>query len=618
MTNQAAVDRDFRLRADAAAWPAKSRFCGDVILCFGVDGDLASGRVPSADWTLRATENEWKLWVQEASERWRGYPLSSFDAGAWRLWLLGERYGSGEEASTERFLSDIVSERRGARHINGHLLLLAWSEASRRWHVWTDRFGTLHAYYATNGRRAALGTFFPAVAGSASRRQLDWAGLAGFFGFGFFPQDRTFFEDVRILRPASHYVFDKTGGLLREERYSQWRHEPDRNRSYDDTVAELGQVLDTVLADQTQDGRIAIPISGGLDSRTTVAVMTQVAHQAEIADRLWSYSYGYSEDSIETRIARRVASARGLPFQSLTIRPYLFDRLDLVLASVEGFQDVTLCRQAAVAEEIHRHADYLIAAHWGDVWLDDMGLVNEDTPPRKTEFIIDHALSKIAKQGREWLLENLCQSRLDGSVADALLRDFVRSELAKIQDVEDADFRVKAFKTEQWSFRWTVASLRMFQPGAFPRLPFYDGRVADFFATVPSAFVSRRRLQIDFLKRFAPDLARIRWQAYDTNLFLYPYFNSWLLPKRALKKGMRILTRKHIIERNWEVQLLGGQGRQGLERWLLHPGLRLHEFVSPRAIEGLLEGFYTAPLQKGRGYTVSMLLTFSAWLECYG
>ena len=33
------------------------------------------------------------------------------------------------------------------------------------------------------------------------------------------------------------------------------------------------------------------------------------------------------------------------------------------------------------------------------------------------------------------------------------------------------------------SFRWTTTSLRMFQAAAFPRLPFYDTRMADFFSS---------------------------------------------------------------------------------------------------------------------------------------
>jgi asparagine synthase (glutamine-hydrolysing) len=154
------------------------------------------------------------------------------------------------------------------------------------------------------------------------------------------------------------------------------------------------------------------------------------------------------------------------------------------------------------------------------------------------------------------------------------------------------------------------------QPGAFPRLPFYDTRLSDFFCTVPSEFVRGRRLQIDYLKNFAPDLARIKWQAYDTNLFRQHQFHTWLLPKRALKKAWRKLTRTPVIERNWEVQFLCREGRQGLERWLLEPGRRLHEFVSRHELQTLIQDFYEDPIGT-RGYTVAMLLTFSAWLEHY-
>jgi len=37
--------------------------------------------------------------------------------------------------------------------------------------------------------------------------------------------------------------------------------------------------------------------------------------------------------------------------------------------------------------------------------------------------------------------------------------------------------------------------------------------------------------------------------------------------------------------------------------------------VSPGAIAALLDAFHARPLEEKRGYTVSMLLTFSEWLE---
>jgi asparagine synthase (glutamine-hydrolysing) len=244
-----------------------------------------------------------------------------------------------------------------------------------------------------------------------------------------------------------------------------------------------------------------------------------------------------------------------------------------------------------------------------------MGLVGE--PAKATAGdLAGYAMHKMEKGGRAWLLANLRRPG-PGDDPEALLLEMVHQEMAPLSHIQDPDLRIKAFKTDQWSFRWTMASLRMFQAAAYPRLPFYDTRISDFFCTVPSAFVQGRRLQIDYLKRFAPDLARIKWQVYDTNLFRYHAFNTWLLPKRAVKKAWRLLRGKPVMERNWEVQFLNPPGRRGLEHWLLRPGLRLHDLFPPSALARLLQDFYQAPLAQKRGYTVSMLLTFSGWLERY-
>jgi asparagine synthase (glutamine-hydrolysing) len=587
---------------------------GDVVVAFHTGAPKASRDVSIA-WAVMADNLDWRLWQQLSTSSWKGFPLTQFKTEAWHILLLGEVYNnSGAPSELEQFVREIVCGERDAKELNGHFLLWAWNEKRRQWHVWTDRFGTLHAYHAHYNGSAALGTCSSTVTQLASRRRLDSHSLTGFFGFGFFPQDRTFFEDVRILRPATHYVFSAAGAEISAERYWNWRHEPDTKRSYEDTVGEFGGVFATVMRDQLREGLIAVPISGGLDSRCTVATINGSDTQSS---NLWFYSYGYSGNSVETKIARQVASARGLPMEAFTTRPYLFEQMGRVLACVEGFQDVTQCRQAAVTQDIAAHADFVITAHWGDVWLDTMGLAGENSGhhPPSSAFVVDHALKKMAKKGRAWLLENICAPKLGQEKPEGVLQQFVAEGMKPLQYIEDPDFRMKAYKTDNWSFRWTVSSLRMFQAAAFPRLPFYDTRLADFFSTVPSAFMIGRRLQIDYLKRFAPDLARVKWQPYDANLYNYQHYDSWLLPRRAAKKAWRFLAGQKTIERNWEVQFGGESGQAGLRHWLLRPGLRLHDLVSKKKIAALLESFRKEPLKQGRGYTVSMLLTFSAWLE---
>ena len=579
---------------------ASDRWCGDWLLTFHRNDARFPARHDAHPWRSVHRSQGSELRTQAIGGGWLGAPWTTYSDDEWQIWVLGEAY-------TPPHWRQVVAGQRSAETLNGHFLLLARERASGDWHVWTDRFGTLHAYYASGSAGGVVGTYALAVA-QASQRTLDWLGLTSFFACGFFLQDRTHFENVKILRPATHYVFDADGQLRKHERYWEWQYRPDRRRSYAETVEIFGDTLEQVIADQISADRVALPISGGLDSRSTVAALTDRLRDQQVT----SYSYGYGKRSVETTIARRIAEARHLPFHCFQIDAYFFDRLDSVLRVLEGFLDLTLSRQAAVVSELAPLADFLIAAHWGDVWLDSAGGLGL---PTDSETISRHALQRIEKPGGQWLLDQVCKPQLRDEDPRNLVFSMVHQEMESVAHIEDADYRIKAFKTDQWSFRWTTSSLRMFQAAAFPRLPFYDTRLTDFFSTVPSEYMQGRRLQIDYLKQHAPDLARITWEEFDANLYWAPYFDSWLLPKRAAKMLWRVLTRPRKIERNWEIQFAGNAGRRGLEHWLLRPGLHLHEFVPRREIESLLNGFSVSPPDGRRGNTVASLLTFSAWLQ---
>ena len=582
-------------------------WAGDLLVVLGGDQPPRSQRTQGT-WLTEECDG-WELHTQAPTTGWAGFPLAEASSPDCRAWLLGELHGPPSSTET---LVEVLQGLKSPAMLNGHFLLIGYDTRRREWSFVTDRFGTVHAYCGSRGRRAAIGTFFPAVAAAVSRKQLDWIGLSGFFGMGFFPDDRTFYEDVRILRPASRYVFDEGGALVVQERYWSWPRQSRYFASPGEALEVFGETFLEVMREMLDTGRIAIPISGGLDSRSTV-----VPVGPELAEdpRIWSFSYGYGDRSAETVIGSRVARARGLSHGNYEIGPYLFERLATIVNSVECFQDITQCRQAAVMKELARQADWLIAAHWGDVWLDSTGAsLGEPTDGE----LVQLAMKKMWKRGGRWLIERLCEPKLGPKGPREQVRQMLTAQLDGIPEDHEPDFRLRALKTETWGFRWTLASLRMYQAAVFPRLPFFDTRVTDIVSAVPSSMLEGRRLQIDFLKRYAPDLARIKWQSYDANLYAYHRFDSWHLPRRIVKKAMRTLRRERPIERNWEVQLLGDRGEQGLQHWLLRKGLRLHDLLPRREIEILVEEFSAPDRDPALGYTVSMLLTFSAWLELHG
>ena len=526
----------------------------------------------------------------------------------WTTWTIGEvstyRGAAGDSHEcVGRFLNDLCGGVAKPETLGGRFLILGWSAVARSWSVWTDRMGSMQAYFVeVDGRAAALGTYSPAVY-SYSRRNLDWVGLSSFFSLGFFIGDRTHYQDCRILRPGSCYEYDPTGKLLGQTQYWRWDHNPNADRNEADTIAEFGERFAHVVDHQSRNCRVALPLSGGLDSRT-VAACIPAGHQVS------AYSYGFNAGSVETTISRDVAKAAGLPFYSHTIRPYLFEKLDLVLQSVEGFQDLTQSRQADMSEWLLENSDCVIGAHWGDVLCDDMGIDSAASAGQQ----IDKLEDKMRKRGGEWLAANLCARHLDGERPGALVRSCLESEWKALSHIEDADFRAKTVKSVQWAFRWTLPSIRMYQPGALPRLPFLEPSMIDFFCTVPTSMVRGRRLQIEYLKRYAPDLARVRWQAYDADLYHYQNFGTWQLPKRAWKTLVRALNPPKSFRRNWEVQFLVPGQLEKLESMLCAKGLFLHDVMEASAVREVFDDFAQRP-DATNGYIVSMLLTFSAWAE---
>ncbi|MBA3827748.1 MAG: hypothetical protein H0X33_02320 [Taibaiella sp.] len=483
----------------------------------------------------------------------------------------------------------------------GHYILFLKNKANANWYVFTNRLGTYHAYYRQEQGNNAISTYYLGLAKSSNDKQLDWEGITGFMGMGFFPLNTTYLKNIKILEPASHYCFDAKLNLLHKRRYWEWKHEPSVKNTQEN-VGLLHNIMQSSLRFAVHNKRVALPISGGLDSRTVAGAVTD-SHIGVAS--LWGFSYGYSNTSVETDIAGKIAVARSIPFSHYTVPNYLFDKIDLVTDSVELFQYIDGTRQACMSELLEQNSEVVIGGHWGDVWMDDMG-VTDGTDMGMLEAF----RKKIIKRGSAWLLNEVCSPYF--SKGKEYLDSYFSSYISKYSYIADPDFRMKIFKSDQWSFRWTLASIRMYQAGAFPILPFYDKRIVDLFTTIPTSLVKGRNLQIEYIKKYQPDLARIKWQEYGSNLYLYKWLNNRNIIYRVINKVRRMLSKEAQIRRPWEVFYLNPEGRKCLETKLLNP--IFNNIVPAEKINSLLDMFYKDP-SAGNGYTISMLLTFSQFIS---
>lgn len=547
----------------------------DLHVSFGDSTPPTRGRLGNPWRTLADLPH--RLWIGAATST-GGPDITTVTAPGWTLWASGRvfSYRGQPDRPLERFAEDLATGIADPEAIDSHALIIGLESLSSELSVWVNRMGTVHGYRGGRPGHSAFGTFMPAVA-ERSTRELDWVGITGFFGFGFYPGDRTMFDDVQILRPATRTVFDSTGNVVRSERYWDWWLDPDHNATDNDLVDEFHEVWTRTLDRQMAGTRSVIPISGGLDSRTVFAAAVPANGRPRHPVR--TMTYGYSKRSPEIRISQRVAHARGQQAMELVVEPYLLDRIDEVLDAVEGFQGLAFSRQAGASATIASLGDHVIGGHWGDVWFDTAGPATH----LDSDDLMSSAFSKFAKRGREWPLEHLCAPHLQ-EAPESVLRQVLAEEAAMVPDLGDSDMRLKVLKTDQWSFRWTLASMRAYQLAVPTLVPFYANDVIDFFLRIPSDRLPGRRLQIAYLLRHHPDLARITWQQTGMSLDQRWWEPGIAITRRSLAKAGRIVRRQPVIERNWEIQYLQCDSPTQLRKALLTEGAPVARLATKDAL----------------------------------
>lgn len=426
----------------------------------------------------------------------------------------------------------------------------------------------------------------------------DHKAICLFASSGFFLGEDTYYKNLKTLQPSTEYEFSEDGRLVSERKLWKWHYAP-REISLDEATEEFAKLFEEVTAKQIGGRKVILPLSGGLDSRT----------QAAVLDRNYSvksYSYKFARSFDETKYGRLISEAGGFPFSEYVIpEGYLWDCID-ELAGINGcYADFTHPRQMAHIREISSLGEVFFLGHWGDVLFDDM----------KVEASIPHEVQanelekKIVKRGGRELASAMWKAwGLEGNF-DEYLRGRI-SELLSGIDIENANARIRAFKSMYWAPRWTSANMNVFSHFKPVALPYYSDEICRFICTVPEKHLAARQIQINYIKKKSPVLARIPWQGYDPlNLYNYDKLNSlFMLPSRAYKK-LKSLAGGKQVKRNWEIQFLGEENDKQLRRRLFeNPGFAA--FIP----QDLVKEFYSRFRERDNlrySHPVSMLLTLS-------
>jgi len=444
----------------------------------------------------------------------------------------------------------------------------------------------------------------PTFVNSHKVASVNYEAICLFAATGFFWENDTYWKNQKVLAPATHNEIDGNNKLVSTYKYFDWHYQPKQKYSFNEALEEFTHVFEMIVDEQIGNQQAILPISGGLDSRSQAVALKHMEK------KVTSYSYSFSGGYSESGIAKKIAKVCDFKFQEFFIpKGYLWNVIEDLAEINRCYSEFTHPRQMAVLPEFNKLDGIFSLGHWGDV-LFDKGAAENFTEKNLIQLV----KKKVLKKGGLEFGKSLWESwGLDSNFEEYLERR-IKSLLAEIK-ISHVGAKMRAFKSLYWAPRWTSVNLSVFERANPISLPYYDNRMCEFVCKVPEEYLADRKLQIAYIQKRNPQVAKITWEdqrPFNLNNYQYnkmPY-NLPFKVGRKLKAGVNKIQQKKYIQRNWELQFLGEENDKQLQAYLFQNGLK--DFIP----ETVIQQFYKNFKEKDSvtySHPVSMLLTLSVW-----
>lgn len=383
-----------------------------------------------------------------------------------------------------------------------------WDAAKRRLLLVNDRFGMKPLFYAREGGRLVFASEVKALLRcSAVSRALDPQGLVSFFHYGQPLGEHTFFAGVRALPPGAVLEYRPAEDSLVERRY--FRLTPRRleaGMTDAEHVTRLGEMVKAAVDRRLSNARMGLSLSGGLDSRTILAVVDEKRFP------MTTICLGIP-GCIDQRASRRMAALTASRHCDFIIDRTFLDRFEEHLRELVWLTDGHHRAQVISLPTLPKYRELgievLFRGHAGEV-----------LHMRKAyDYSLDPELANVRDAARleAWLWRRLGGWMLQG-VEGPLLKGMTREELdergrvllrdllCELGEDDPLVHRVWRLFITQRLRRHVAAALLEYGSLVRVRLPYLDNDLIDAVLASPPALKMGDTIQARLLARYRPEL----------------------------------------------------------------------------------------------------------------
>ena len=254
------------------------------------------------------------------------------------------------------------------KRFNGMFAFAVWDRRAKTLFIARDRLGVKPLYYAelADGRLIFGSELKALLLHPQLQRRIDPQAVEEYFAFGYVPDPKTIYRDVKKLEPGAYICMKRGDSHVKPVRY--WDVPLDGERALEQPAAAWEEELRARLKEAVRKRLVSdVPLgaflSGGIDSSAVVAMMREIG-----AGHILTCSIGFDEPRYdESSYARMVAEAKHTDHKAEIVATSDYSLVDrLVGIYDEPYADSSAIPTYRVCELARRHVTVALSGDGGD------------------------------------------------------------------------------------------------------------------------------------------------------------------------------------------------------------------------------------------------------------
>ncbi len=328
-------------------------------------------------------------------------------------WMEGEFYNQEElkakynliSTTDNELLVNIYNSTRSfefLKNVDGCYAAALYDKKEKTLYLITDRYGFKPLCWGVINGDLVWSSELKGFLGHADFKPLiDRRAVEEFFDIGYLLENRTWFESIELVPPASILTFDVKKSKVSIQQY--WLlGEIDTIKGHIDEreiIEEIGRLFkESVRKRVNNDERIGITLSGGLDSRAILAAVP------EDYKPLHTFTFG-QEGCNDVKIASKVSKVKGTEHHALVLSSanWLMPRISGVWKSDASFSLLHM-HGMEFYDEYKSYMDFNLNGFLGDAILGGSYISQDSSVLYKVRNRGRRFINQAMLMGEAWLM----------------------------------------------------------------------------------------------------------------------------------------------------------------------------------------------------------------------